>query len=216
MTCGIHKRAQFTRNHAQGFCHRLRVQLRRGQNTRTVSDAFILLCNKQRIHPRIAAVRFRTTDNQLILRPTAFFFVFSHANDDHFCAHLVCDSLKRTIKRPRSPAFSQHVIDAGQQCGLVQREQLRIRIIRRCHDTDNAGINIINRCYQVGTFRDTGTMKTSFTHSFSPLYPLNDSATIITHHARNLTPAPFSRHGDNKSSNPSARTCDHAAQGGSR
>ncbi|EMW59411.1 hypothetical protein EC2762100_2162 [Escherichia coli 2762100] len=41
-------------------------------------------------------------------------------------------------------------------------------------------------------------MKTSFTHSFSPLYPLNDSATIITPHARNLTPAPFSRHGDNK------------------
>ncbi|MFU1035814.1 hypothetical protein ACM2LG_24130, partial [Escherichia coli] len=34
--------------------------------------------------------------------------------------------------------------------------------------------------------------------SFSPLYPLNDSATIIAHHARNLTPAPFSRHGDNK------------------
>ncbi|EOT3938814.1 hypothetical protein ACLADD_004680 [Escherichia coli] len=27
---------------------------------------------------------------------------------------------------------------------------------------------------------------------------VNDSATIITHHARNLTPAPFSRHGDNK------------------
>ncbi|EEV6186850.1 hypothetical protein AOY77_14485 [Escherichia coli] len=45
-------------------------------------------------------------------------------------------------------------------------------------------------------------MKTSFTHSFSPLYPLNDSATIITHHARNLTPAPFSRHGDNKKQSP--------------
>ncbi|EGI50870.1 hypothetical protein ECTG_00686 [Escherichia coli H305] len=30
------------------------------------------------------------------------------------------------------------------------------------------------------------------------MYPLNDSATIITHHARNLTPAPFSRPGDNK------------------
>lgn len=56
------------------------------------------------------------------------------------------------------------------------------------------GIQVMSLSY-VG---NTGTMKTSFTHSFSPLYPLNDSATIITHHARNLTPVPFSRSGDNK------------------
>lgn len=65
---GIHKRAQLTRNDAQGFSHCFRIQSRRCQNTRTVADALVLFGDKQGIHPRVAAVSFRATNNQLVLR----------------------------------------------------------------------------------------------------------------------------------------------------
>ncbi|PNO88010.1 hypothetical protein RK56_028225 [Escherichia coli] len=61
-------------------------------------------------------------------------------------------------------------------------EQLRVRIIRRCTipiTLESTSLIAVTR----SVFSVNGHHETSFTHSFSPLYPLNDSATIITHHA---------------------------------
>lgn len=99
-------------------------------------------------------------------------------------------------------------------------DEVRAKLCKACafarrglSDADSMALSL--KLLREAMHLNTGTMKTSFTHSFSPLYPLNDSATIITHHARNLTPcAVLPPRRQQKAVTPSARTCDHAAQGG--
>lgn len=55
-------------------------------------------------------------------------------------------------------------------------------------------------------------MKTRFTHSLCPLYPLNDSATIFPAHRPDFTPVLFSLLSDNKKRSPGLRPRDIITQ----